>query len=638
MKLRAEGASHTRIVEVGETIGKGGEGRIARVEGSDTLAVKLFAKDAEERRVKIERMARLGPAHSDVTKATSAWPSEPLFDGDGQTFVGFTMPFFAIHANKESAANSHVELQAMLVGRQRKALGLRGDFKSDFAFRLTIAQNLAQLVHEVHAAGHAIIDLKPPNVLVDKNTGGVVLVDCDSCRISDPEEGHVFPAKVVTPEFLAPECQKEMSAGTQYQDRFALGMILFKLLNNDQSPTQGVIETDGDSAGGIAQENEAADWDTRKRIEENFLTTNPASALKPGRRSVQALLPDKTVELFGKAFGVSKSLRPSAKSWMRHLVDLENAMTECADNPAYVDLGKGCLGTALDQRGARRANNDGGGGAASGSSDPSQSGDAPSRAKQPSSVRRKTEPEPVSTQNTATKTPKKPAEPAVEQPTPEPEKPIVAKKPPPKRKPKPKSEPKPETTGGALAEAYPPATGATVLWRSLSGIAVLALSALVTFVTIMSAADWYRYRLGNLPEMEASPVLGLTFELLSALAFFFVMFVLAALFFVRSYLASFPIERGAASTSPGFNLLLGLIMLGVCAAITQPFIAFIYEGVSAWSQSVAADDVPRIVALGSVVILGLLYFSMITLFFRILATFWSRDARAALKADFPVLR
>jgi serine/threonine protein kinase len=623
MRLRAEGASHTRIVQVGETIGKGGEGRIARIQASDGLAVKLFAKEAEGRRRKIERMVQLAPTHAEPDKARSAWPAEPLFDGDHSAFVGFTMPLFPCHTDSTNSDEDYSPLSNFL-GKGRIDLGLRGDFKTDFRFRLIIAQNLARLVAEVHAAGHAIIDLKPPNILVHKETGGVVLVDCDSCLIDDRESGHVFPATVVTPEFLAPECQKEMSAGTQSQDRFALGMILFKLLNNDQSPTQGRPKESDAQQGGLVSTTQIPSG-TAERIEQGILTTNPASPLKPGKRSVQNLLPDATVELFTLAFGKAKMLRPSAKSWMEHLAELETAIRPCADNPNYVDLGKGCLGTALERAGAERLAADGTSESVSETRNSGSSG-SPTRHKQ-------ARPTATATTKTSERKPKVRQEP-VRKPTPKAERPVVpagsgAAKTPAKEK-----------AGTQIAEVRPAAPFALVL-RALSGgvVAVLgSLTILVHGVVLLYAASDFGTERGiyaGIDEGLRAVAIGLLVAGISVLTL--IGNAIGVFFFERAFLATFPAEKGQSRTSPLFNIACGVALLVTLATVAPQILSPIWTMFDQWHREILSGALePEPVAVFGA--LALAAAALMTLAVRMIASLWSRSARDRLRRTVPLLR
>ena len=142
--------------------------------------------------------------------------------------VGYIMPMI----NMDNA----VSLDHLMQKAIRKKLGL----PEKYAYRVFAAYNVAAMVAAMHKCGHYIVDLKPSNVSVYKETMMVAMVDCDGFSIKG-ENNNRYPAEFVSEEYIYPE---GMDLGCdemgEEQDKFALAVMIFKLLNNGIHPFSGV--------------------------------------------------------------------------------------------------------------------------------------------------------------------------------------------------------------------------------------------------------------------------------------------------------------------------------------------------------------------------------------------------------------
>lgn len=107
------------------------------------------------------------PAVKDGTEYVQiAWPDAILEDENGFC-VGYLMPLINM---SEAVSLDHLMQKAI-----RKKLHL----SEKYAYRVFAAYNIASMVAALHTCGHYIVDLKPSNVSVYKDTMMVAMVDCD---------------------------------------------------------------------------------------------------------------------------------------------------------------------------------------------------------------------------------------------------------------------------------------------------------------------------------------------------------------------------------------------------------------------------------------------------------------------------
>lgn len=302
----------------------GAEGVVAKIYNSEAIAAKQRRKVA----AMLARPPLLPPIRANGRIYPQiAWPIEAVSE-DGRV-VGFTMP--------EIDFTASVELEALLHRVTREADGL----PEAYGFRLTVARNLAAVFAALHGQGHYVIDAKPVNLRVYRETGFIAILDCDGFFISGVG-GENFPAGQYTDGYIAPEAlDLPPQALGREQDQFALAVMLFQLLNNGIHPYQGRPKNDGvppDLAGCIRARSYPYG-----RVED--------SRQAPAGASLHRWFEDETLALFERAFlGLT---RPSAAEWQQHLEGLLRMARVCAREPlTHRHFSKGCGLCALEaQRG-----------------------------------------------------------------------------------------------------------------------------------------------------------------------------------------------------------------------------------------------------------------------------------------------
>ena len=231
--------SFDRIV-LGKLLNKGGAaGKIYEIKDKPKMVAKIFheRQKSNTNRLKLEAMVNNNPnidsvVFQGVEYVQIAWPEAILEDDEGYC-VGYIMPF--IDTTKA------VSLDHLMQSAVRAKLGL----SEKYEYRIMAAYNVALMVASLHKAGHYIVDLKPSNVSIYKRTMIVAMFDCDGFSIKGEEAR--FPAEFVSEEYIYPEGMTEMPEDMgEEQDKFALAVIIFKLLNNGIHPFSGVVKKNGD--------------------------------------------------------------------------------------------------------------------------------------------------------------------------------------------------------------------------------------------------------------------------------------------------------------------------------------------------------------------------------------------------------
>ena len=346
LDARLADGSRTTLDLIARPIGEGADATVHAIQGQPDFVAKLYRAPDAERRAKLEAMLAAPPcrtvsAHEGGRVVALAWPEVVLTAPGRDDLAGFVMPSVDL-----SAA---VLLDALLSPRGRDAVGLTHAVR----FRLAAAANLAAAVTELHALGHHVIDLKPSNLHVYRQSALVAVLDCDGMSVCGPDDAR-FPAHQYTDGYIAPEALRDRARPEglgEPQDRFALAVVLFQLLNNGLHPFQGVPN----------------------RSARNVPTTNGeriAAGLYPYGRGGHTLAPPpaspfpfldtQTQTLFGRAFDGAAEGRPSAEEWRDHLrAVLADDLAPCPENADHARFAsKLCAGCELDpavQKRRRRA-------------------------------------------------------------------------------------------------------------------------------------------------------------------------------------------------------------------------------------------------------------------------------------------
>ena len=318
---------HFEKIALGELLNKGGAaGKVYAVAGKPEKVAKIFheRQKSNTNRLKLEAMVFNNPnipsvMAGGVEYVQIAWPEAILEDDEGYC-VGYMMPFIN---TKEAVSLDHLMQSAV-----RAKLGLSDKYE----YRVMAAYNVALMVASLHRHGHYIIDLKPANVSIYKKTMTVAMFDCDGFSIRGEQSR--FPAEFVSEEYIYPEGMDQACEDMgEEQDRFALAVIIFKLLNNGIHPFSGTVRKNSDSALSI-----------QERIEQYHYAYGmwSDSYQAPHPYSIHEFLPQSTMKLFDRAF-VKGQQRPSAVEWQHELDRLLKSLKHCKKNPNHAYFtNKGC--------------------------------------------------------------------------------------------------------------------------------------------------------------------------------------------------------------------------------------------------------------------------------------------------------
>jgi hypothetical protein len=195
------------------------------------------------------------------------------------------------------------------------------------------------MVAALHKCKHYIVDLKPSNVSVYKDSMLVAMFDCDGFSICG-EKGR-YPAEFVSEEYIYPEGMTQNCEDMgEEQDKFALAVIIFKLMNNGIHPFSGIPR----------KENEMLPLQTRIEQYHYAYGLWPDSYQAPHPYSMHEYFDKKTLELFDRAF-LKNQVRPTAREWEEHLKNLLANLKPCKKNPDHVYFtGKGCGLCAIEEK------------------------------------------------------------------------------------------------------------------------------------------------------------------------------------------------------------------------------------------------------------------------------------------------
>ncbi len=302
----------------------------------EIFAAKIYHQDRAIDKVKIEAMLANVPSNMRIQVAGErhpqfAWPLAWLSDSSGRP-AGYLMPLLDL----AKAFPLDYYYDQSLIKK------LKSPAEAALSFKLEIARNLAKLVADLHEHGHYFIDMKPQNIRVLLDSHVVTLVDCDGFSIAG-SGGRRHPAELLSSDYIAPEAQRRNSSPADLaepQDRYALAVILFQLLNRGTHPFQGIVTA---AAIKVSTNDEKA----AAGLYPHGLVSD--TRIKPRPQSTHHLWPDETRALFDQAFTTgSPSARPSAQEWADHFKSLldKKVLVRCdrmPDNLEHIRFrGKGC--------------------------------------------------------------------------------------------------------------------------------------------------------------------------------------------------------------------------------------------------------------------------------------------------------
>lgn len=310
-------------VDTSNVLGRGAEASVYKAFiGKKLHAAKIF-HDAHK--VDVEKIqAMIVNPPTNLTGETAgikypryAWPISFILDSANQP-VGFLMPLIDL---AESFTLDHYYDKNLIPK-------LKAPDEVALSYKIEIAANLSALIADLHRHEHYFIDFKPQNIRVFKRTHAVTLVDCDGFSIGSAQ-GIRYPAQLLSTDYISPEAFRNHASAKDLgmeQDKYALAVIIFQLLNGGIHPFQGIL-TDHDSSASTNDEKAAAGLYPHGQI--------PNPKIKPRPQSIQGCFDDQTRIMFDNAFTASPELRPTAEEWAAHFQSILNnkLLGRCDEHP-----------------------------------------------------------------------------------------------------------------------------------------------------------------------------------------------------------------------------------------------------------------------------------------------------------------
>lgn len=307
---------HSNItVSPNQRIGGGGEGNIYPVSQIAGCLAKILHEPTAEQRQKLEVMIA-NPCNGHTTGHLAvAWPEGLLFANSGRrTFAGFLMPHVAGGG-------------AVLDFYHPKTRRLKcPNFNYRYLHRAAL--NLTKCICLAHDHGYVVGDVNESNALVSDNAC-VTIVDCDSWQVRDPATKKLFRCSVGKPDFIPPELQgKNLGrvTRTELHDRFALGVLLFKMLMEGTHPFDAIYQGNAVEAPPIEARIAAGHFPHGGR----HVPWTPKPLAPPF-----SILHPKLQQLFIRCFAeghFNARTRPAAREWRDALAEAEKSLVVCAHN------------------------------------------------------------------------------------------------------------------------------------------------------------------------------------------------------------------------------------------------------------------------------------------------------------------
>ena len=305
-------------------LGSGGEGTVYSISGNPNSVLKIYhpAKLTSELRRKIELMVSIRSRFNNRVLSSLAWPTDIINDDKGN-FAGLVMP--------------------KVVGDPINDCYRANDFSLNYEQRICIAKNLCVAVDAVHSAKQTIGDFNPNNIIVNKKTGTVTLVDTDSFHLKN-DRGVLFPCTVGLGSYVAPELQgmnlgaSYLKTYTQETDRFSLAIHIFCLLMNGAHPfasRQSPINTRSGKSSVVLPPTESL----IKNGQSPHFSRKRSGTLPPPYCPDIKMLPSNIRGLFERAFDSghqNPAMRPSAEEWYDELSVVQRKTQKCLKDNTHI--------------------------------------------------------------------------------------------------------------------------------------------------------------------------------------------------------------------------------------------------------------------------------------------------------------
>ena len=303
-------------IDLGGRVGSpGGEGTTFAVVGRAELVAKIYHAPPDA--AKCRKLMAQAAATLPGIRSLAAWPLSLVHDKKGAV-AGFLM---------QRVAGKSVHLLYRPDDRAQHFAGVTWQGLVD------VARNVAAAFHALHRHGVVMGDVNESNILVDAESGGVKLIDCDSFQFTSVD-GSIHPCPVFTAGWTPPELLETPSLISQrsiQHDRFGLAVLIFHLLFMGRHPFAGVPPEN-------LLENPPSLEDLIKRGVFPYSAEHRGGFRPPPRFLGLTVVPERVAALFERAF-ISRD-RPGADEWFRELGGIE--LSRCRWGHIYYRKLSGC--------------------------------------------------------------------------------------------------------------------------------------------------------------------------------------------------------------------------------------------------------------------------------------------------------
>ena len=323
------------IYNLNNDLGNGGEGIVYDILNDSRQVAKIYKsshfkskneRDTTER--KLKAMLAMNLSGYVDNKLLFTWPQDILYDNG--MMVGFIMP----------KINSSLKIYSIYrMGSDVKKIYPKFTWKYSVQF----AYNLAWVVQYLHRNGIVVGDFNQNNICVDTKSSAVILIDCDSFDITDPNTGEHFPCTVGFSEVLAPELQTigNLRYGnfTKESDNFSLAIHIFRLLMKNADPFGGIIAS-GLSTSSIRQNQAIVNGECQYVRNVGKIIPEWSPELNAMPPEVQSLF-DKTFNYTATTAIQRRGRRATAKEWCDALFPyakggFNKKLKKCTHNKLHV--------------------------------------------------------------------------------------------------------------------------------------------------------------------------------------------------------------------------------------------------------------------------------------------------------------
>ena len=308
--------STCQVYRMAAIMGQGGEATVFNISSAPDFVAKIYTAPQADQADKVAWMRDHPPDDParELNHASIAWPSDLLYDPEGR-FAGFLMP----------RINGAVGLIDVFNPRRRKLT--LPNFNEIYLHRT--ARNLASALGVLHERDYIVGDLNESNIMVTPATL-VTMIDTDSFQVrarSRIGRPIVYRCPVGKYEYLPPELQGTSIRNkdrSEAHDRFALGVLIFQLLQDGSHPFRARWLRDGDPPP--IEERIRQGWYPHS-ARRNRAPVEPPQNVMP----LQALHPHLNV-LFKRCFEIghrNPNARPAPQEWEAAFAQAEQALQPC---------------------------------------------------------------------------------------------------------------------------------------------------------------------------------------------------------------------------------------------------------------------------------------------------------------------